>query len=236
MSKTLNLLSIDFSYFQNITKEILDQYPEGKDGSSDMTELVWSSYYAKPDSLISTITVREDEIKKANDYIKLCNKDIPTLISTNHLPIYQFICDQMHGQNAIKLHLIHIDMYHDMFDDNYDIDNGNWIKFIAEDFDTYTEWITNPVSKSLYGLDSPKFQSIKTSIPSIPTELYDPSEINAIFICKNTSLLPPHLDKYFNTLIEPIKNNFTNYKIIKSADKIRDIDELIKQKKQLLSK
>ena len=236
MGKTLSILSVDLSYFQTITETILDQYPEGKDVSSDMTELIWSSYYAKNNSALSSIKTNADEIKKITDCINLCNKSIPVIISENHRPIYEFICNQMHDTKSIKLHLLHIDMYHDMFNENYDIDNGNWIKFISEDFDTYIEWITNPISKSLYGLDTPQFKNILTQIPDLSESTYfAPAEINGIFICKNTALLPPHLDPDFQPLINSIKSTFSNTKILGQADKIRDIEELILQKRTLLS-
>lgn len=236
MAKTLNVLSIDFSYYQNIQKDTLNKYPEGKDVSSDMTEMIWSSYYAKNESSLREITTNRGEIDKTITYLKTCNKNIPVMISANHSPIYEFLCNQMHDTNSIKLHLIHIDMYHDMFNDNYELDNGNWIKFISEDFDTFTEWITNPVSKSLYGLDSPKFTNIRTSIPSNPNELLDPTTINAIFLCKNNALLPPHLDPDFKKLTDYIENTYTNVTVLKQADKIRDIGELVKQKRELLTK
>lgn len=233
MARQLTILSIDFTYFQKINENLINQYPEGKNISSDMSEMIWSSYYTKSNLNIADVTINTEELNRIKEIINKCNKTIPVEISINHKPIYTFISNMMHDKNAIKLHLIHIDMYHDMFNNDYEIDNNNWLKFITEDFDTSTDWITNPVSKNLYGLNAPIFEKIKTSIPT-DNELIIPERINGIYINKNVALLPPHIDTEFTTFTNEITNQFKNTTIYGHADKIRNIDELVKQKQKLI--
>lgn len=43
---TFHILSIDFDFFQNVTPETLEHYPDGVDVSTEMSTLIWSLCYA----------------------------------------------------------------------------------------------------------------------------------------------------------------------------------------------
>ena len=46
MSQTLNVLSIDFDYFQKVSKDVLmNCYPDGLDLSTELSIFTWSGYY-----------------------------------------------------------------------------------------------------------------------------------------------------------------------------------------------
>lgn len=51
MSQTLNVLSIDFDYFQKVSKDVLmNCYPDGLDLSTELSIFTWSGYYNNPNS------------------------------------------------------------------------------------------------------------------------------------------------------------------------------------------
>ena len=49
MKNALNILSIDFDFFQIVDKNtLLTCYPDGHDFSTDLSKIIWSQYYANP--------------------------------------------------------------------------------------------------------------------------------------------------------------------------------------------
>ena len=65
MSQTLNVLSIDFDYFQKVSKDVLmNCYPARLDLSIELSIFTWSGYYNNPNSAkeLQTVGILEDEL------------------------------------------------------------------------------------------------------------------------------------------------------------------------------
>ena len=46
--RPINILSIDFDYFQNVdSKTLLMHYPDGIDLPEELSRFIWASHYAK---------------------------------------------------------------------------------------------------------------------------------------------------------------------------------------------
>lgn len=47
--RPINILSIDFDYFQNVdSKTLLMHYPDGIDLPEELSRFIWASHYANP--------------------------------------------------------------------------------------------------------------------------------------------------------------------------------------------
>lgn len=210
----MNVLSIDFDYFQKVTKDqVQEYYPDGIDGSTEMSEIVWGSHYASFGEKIREIDIMEEELDRLEQTLLSQNPDCPVMIANSHKHIYDFILE---NKNDEKIGLVNIDMHHDIINDNPNLDCGNWIKHLLNE---ETErgnkvnlaWIANPISLSTYGLEDTfgggdeRFRGlVQNSVESIKDESFD-----IIFLCRSDIWTPPHLDKYFTELCSLIQGHFT---------------------------
>lgn len=230
--KPVNVLSIDFTVFQDVDIDTIKTcYPDGTSLSTNMSRFVWSSYYANPTTSdrLKAVKLNEALIESLKTKLKSCNnKSIPIVISTNHKDIYEFARNLAIENDTVIINMTHADMYHDMLNNNYDIDNGNWLKFLQDEFDVRTTWINNPVTKSIYNFNKPELNSLATDFNRVNFE-----DIDAIFICRNDSLLPPHLDTEFEKLIQFICDEFKNVKGEAAIKKPRSMLELIDNQTKL---
>lgn len=216
----LKVLSIDFDYFQIVDKNtVTTMYPDGLDLATSLTELTWSSYYAPSNSIEDKVNIDSDKLFEIIEILNNQNKDIPIIIANSHKHIYNFILENK--KDFDFLDLINIDMHHDMFNDNPEVDCGNWVKHIIKEFDDYSlEWVANDVSSEVYGFEkdfpiSHNFNNIKDK------------QFNLVFICRSDTWLPPHLDNYFDLFYQTVVKMFNNIKVDTQIQKPRDI-KLIK--------
>lgn len=147
MNDVKSVLSIDFDYFQDVTPEILAEYPDGIDVSSELSTIIWGSKYCFSKRNILEIKPLSDEISLLRDLLKKQDLETKILISQSHREIYEWIHDNVSIGEQLKL--INIDMHHDMINDNKKVDCGNWVTFIMNEYgrdNMYFRWIANPVS------------------------------------------------------------------------------------------
>lgn len=220
--KTLKVLSIDFDFFQLVDKDtIRTMYPDGLDLDSSLTEFTWSSYYRPSNSVENKVKIDSESLDNLKTILNNQDKTLPVMIANSHKHIYKFILDNK--KDCTKLDLVNIDMHHDMFNDNKNLDCGNWIKHIIEKFDKYNlTWIANKISKEVYGMGK-EFSIIKTDFKEIENDSFD-----IIFICRSDTWLPPHLDEHFDNLYQFIINNFEDILVDKQIKKPRNLN-LIKE-------
>ena len=169
MKKELNVLSIDYDFFQTVDIDTLATcYPDGHDLPTEIANVIWATYYA------ASFTRRKLE-KVGVD----AEKD--------------FIMDEYKSGEYKRLNLVNIDMHHDMFNENETVDCGNWVSHIVKEIPkTRIKWISNPVSKEAYGLTDRKFEIIENDFESIRDKKWD-----LIFLCRSDIWTPPHLDREF---------------------------------------
>lgn len=243
MSKTdstLKILSIDFDYFQKTNKHIMSTcYPDGIDLPTNISSIVWSGYYANPKTAdkLKHVNILTHEFETLKQILSSDNNTQPTtpiMIANSHVHIYDFIHKTARTFNAKKINIVNIDMHHDMLNDNSELDCGNWIFHIINDFhrkNINLSWICNPASLDCYDFTENELPNISTTLNDIKNFKFD-----AIFLCRSDNWLPPHLDVYFHQLIQHIQNRFQNIIIEQDVCEPRNISHLISAQQDVLSK
>ena len=220
----MNVLSIDFDYFQSVSKNCIEEcYPDGIDLNTSLSTIVWSRYYNNPftKDKLNKVVINENELNEAINLLYKQNEKCPVRIANSHIHIYDFICEYAQKRKADRLYITHIDMHHDMFNDNDELDCGNWLLKISEKYKTGIEWIANPISREMFGLNESQFDIIRTSIADVKPRKYD-----IIFLCRSDNWLPPHLDIHFQRLIKEIAIHFPKAKIETSVKTPRQIIDM----------
>ena len=227
----MRVLSIDWDYFQNVTKETVQKYyPDGIDLPTNLSEIVWGSKYTMYASELSEVTLLCDEYNSLLALLSKQNRNCPVMIANSHSHIYGFIHSYLRG----KIQITNIDMHHDIINDNAELDCGNWISNLIKDNviaksspKEYKSirWITNPISLDTYGLSDeldPQMQKTLTnlcqckSVSDICNEKFD-----IIYLARSDNWSPPHLDTYFCDLVKKIKERFFDIVVERGIDKPR---------------
>lgn len=227
MGNRFKVLSIDFDFFQNVTKEQLKHYPDGVDISTDLSKIVWSRYYiGEEKEIIEAVTLNRTLYCQMLSIISQQDSSIPVLIANSHKHIYDFIKDNMDDR---PLSVFNVDLHHDIFNDNPTLDCGNWVRHLKNEYpDAYIHWIARPVSMECYGIDAEELK-IELNFDNIRD-----LQFNAIFLCRSDPWTPPHLDNYFNRMIDLISAIFESAKIEKSVMEPRDLSDIIEQEAKML--
>lgn len=194
---TLHVLSIDFDLFQNVELDTTrTAYPDGVDLPTQLSSLVWQSHYANPESYdkLRNVTANTDMIDELKTLIEASvKKHFPdTMICNSHKYIYDFIHETFDNADYTKISIDHLDMHHDLFNNNPEVDCGNWLSHIKKEIKTNINWIANPISKDAYGLNDAVFDRVKTDFSGLKYHTWD-----IIFLCRSDNWLPPHLDDTF---------------------------------------
>jgi len=204
--KRVTVLSIDFDFFQKVDEDTLKHcYPDGVDVSTQVSKFTWAGYYTNLATAkkLSAVTTDDDKMKQMKDILSKCTNATDIKIANSHLHIYEFIHELMERHKSSYLDIINCDMHHDLTNHNIEVDCGNWLGRIAEEYDTRIRWVANPISKKMFGLDDERFSMIGTDLSII-----NPNKVDAIFLCRSDNWTPPHLDKDFHALFEHIKDTF----------------------------
>lgn len=207
--RKLKVLSIDFDYFQNVDKStLLTCYPDGIDLPTTLSSIVWAGYYATPSSKsqLMKVTILQKELNLLKQILlKNTKASAPVMITNSHVHIYNFIHEQLQAFQADSLNVVNIDMHHDMFNDNKSLDCGNWVSHIHNEYPNACNisWIANPTALDCYGLSSDGITHIYTSIDAIKDCKFD-----IVFLCRSDNWLAPHLDAYFEQLVQFMNSCF----------------------------
>ncbi len=209
----LHVLSIDFDLFQNVDEDtVAFFYPDGIDLPTDLSSLVWMSRYITTggQKRMKNITANTKMLKALKNLIrKSTRKTMPdVMICNSHVNIYDFIHSRLDDSCYDGLAIDHLDMHHDMFNDNDQLDCGNWLSYIKEETNTDITWVANPASRELYALEGQEFDIIRTDFEDIKGHTWD-----MIFLCRSDNWLPPHLDGYFEDFAGFLVKHSTNCQI-----------------------
>lgn len=235
--KSINVLSIDFDYFQNVKKQtMLTCYPDSHDLPTELTILTWASHYANPDeeNKIYEVTVKEDKIEELKDIIvDNCDETAVMMAANSHEHIYDFIKDVMEKKNADAVNVVNIDMHHDYFtDEGTELNCGNWVAHVLHDIKgSQVEWIANPISKEVYALED-GFE-LKTRMDF--KKLWDMS-IDAVFLCRSDTWLPPHLDNVFDDFLYFLADVVPDNLVEQSISEPREFEEYVQEEKKMRQK
>lgn len=207
----MKVLSIDFDYFQKVSKETLERYPDGIDQPTEISEMIWGCRYSDEHSAadLLKVSIINDEFEKMKDILKYQKTNIPVMIANSHKHIYDFI----HSNTPVgnKLFVANVDMHHDIFNDNDKVDCGNWLRFIRQEYGANFMWICNPVSKDVYGFTNEAVSGKKKTLSELLPESLDilsERKFDMVFLCRSDIWTPPHLDNKFTELCDVMKKHF----------------------------
>lgn len=216
MQNTLRVLSIDFDFFQNVTKEtICNCYPDGIDLPTEVTKIIWAAHYANPrnKTLLDKVTPDKENLKILKSILHK-NKPYIAMIQNSHIHCYDFILDYLYNKPNIKgVELYNIDMHHDIFNRNPELDCGNWIGMLRDQIlmshqQLKVTWIANKTSKDAYAIPQNLENIIKYTLDCISDKEFD-----LVFLCRSDPWTPPHLDGEFAKLTTTVIKNATKYTI-----------------------
>lgn len=229
MSQILRVLSIDFDVFALLPDtRYLTLYPDGIDLSTELSRIVWSSSYAhqRPDLDIHNITCNQEMLRDTLQLIHSgCTAQTPVMLANSHIHIYDWIFQHFNKTKHTGIMLTHLDMHHDFFNENPELDCGNWVSHVKDAVPkTKVEWVANPITKEMYGLDNPQFAQVLTSVKDLK-----PRKFDLVFICRSDPWLPPHLDIDFENFKQELLHFFDHLRIENCVNEPREIESLVSQ-------
>lgn len=187
----VKILSIDFDYFQIVSPELIKFYPEGYDYTVKESVAAWKDSYGRAD--IGSVSINEEEMFLIKGLLGRQTAIKKAMIAGSHKNIYDFVKGACLGRDVL---LYNIDMHHDMFNKNPELDCGNWIGHLSQiSKQLVIKWVCNPVSEEVYGLNEKIRSYLLHSIREI-----DVSDFDYVFLCRSDAWVPPHLDCYFDEL------------------------------------
>ena len=86
MNKALNILSIDFDFFQIVNKDtLLTCYPDGHDLSTELSKIVWADYYVNPKTKdkLNAVKANHKLIGNLQKKLKQTNKAANVLVAND---------------------------------------------------------------------------------------------------------------------------------------------------------
>lgn len=236
--RTLNVLSIDFDYFQKTTKHTIHTcYPDGIDLPTELSTIVWATYYENPKIYehLKHVTILNDELQLLRQILTSddnTQKTAPVMITNSHVHIYDFIHKCTNTFHSENINIVNIDMHHDMFNDNTELNCGNWLSHIAQDFKRHNiSWICNPLSLECYGFTKDEIPKVNTSLKAITDCKFD-----IIFLCRSDNWFPPHLDSEFHNIVQLIQSRFKHVAIESNVKEPRNITDAVNLHKECFAK
>ena len=154
----LRVLSIDFDYFQVVDKDTVQScYPDGIDLDTNLSTIVWAGHYAIPSQKekLDKVFCNQEELRLIQHILNNnCKATAPVCIANSHVHIYDFIHESMESFAATSVDVTNVDMHHDLFNGNPNLDCGNWLMHIHNEIpNTRISWVANPVSEqSVHGI------------------------------------------------------------------------------------
>ncbi len=132
-------------------------------------------------------------------------------------------------------------MHHDTFNDNPELDCGNWIKHILNDYgeeNVGLRWISNPISCEVFGFGDTERNMERNGHKLFPTSVSDilDMQFDLVYLCRSDTWTPPHLDEGFAELVKTCSNHFEKVLIEESVKTPRDIKELVEQQRPFFEK
>ena len=226
----MRVLSIDFDYFPVCTRKNYESFPDGIEQTPQLSEMIWASKYLFSDG-IEKIKLNREELQKVKKIIELnsdkakdvnSEKPAKAMVSLSHTEAYYFV--KHHVRNHLKdgeeIEIVNLDAHHDLFNDNPELDCGNWLGFLKKELKEKLQikWVTNRVNLEMYGFDSKDTGRFSyTSIGEITDTDYD-----LIFLCRSDSWLPPHFDNDFiglaDFISESIEESFLDWRVFKKRN------------------
>lgn len=229
--RRLKVLSIDFDFFQDVDAHTMKYYyPDGVDLPTNLSTIVWGSKYSKRyqySEKISSVKINLELFAQMLTILDNQDMDTPMLITQSHVSIYDFIHEHMEEYNGV--YVVNVDMHHDIFNDNPEVDCGNWLYHIAHEIpNTKIKWITREVSLECYDIKPEDNLKAEFNFNKIKN-----TEFDIIFLCRSDAWLPPHLDEWFEKMVNHCVSNFYNVRAQKCILNPRDVSDIMELEDKL---
>lgn len=202
----MNILSIDFDFFQKIPKEALSAYPDGIDLPTDVSNIIWASHMQLDKERLDTVVFDTEKFEFIKQLLKKQKPNTEIMIASSHKTAYAFILETLYKTKNENTALTNIDLHHDLGNNNPNVDCGNWIKYLLKEGRIKGfQWILQPESQKVYDLsdDELKQMHATTNINIIEDTMFD-----AIFICRSNPWLYPKFDTQFDELFRLCSQHF----------------------------
>lgn len=210
-NRELNILSIDFDFFQIVdTETIYECYPDGLDLPTKLTEITWAGHYRQPvdrDRLFN-VKANENLIQEVQELAieNARNSRIPFILANSHKHIYKFIKQELARCKYKSVNIYNLDMHHDYTNRGSKVDCGNWLGHAVKDFpDCTATWVMNSISLKLADESE-----IKTLHKVKTLRCLKDVKFDMIYLCRSDSWTPPHLDNHFTELAYNLGYEFSN--------------------------
>ena len=200
---TIKVLSIDFDYFQNTTRELLNYYPDKLDVQPEIGEALWKIQYKLYGNKVNQVKLNKELFEDLKELLEVQNENTKVMITEGHEKIYSFITSNFKGK---QIEIYNIDMHHDIVNDSTEMDCGNWISHIMKKFKIKLNWMCRQIST-----DGESWK-IKNQFKMYIDKIIG-FEADLIFICRSDPWTPPHLDKYFSEIISICNEKFNNIEV-----------------------
>lgn len=222
----MNILSIDFDYFQKADiVTVLSYFPSPYDYTVERALFEWTLLYAKDRSRkvlqeVELMQVEFDKVCQLVQQIGVSNPHTPALTVNSHTYLYNFINEDLEDDE--ELNIINIDMHHDVFHPETKTANcSNWGNVLkAEHPNTNIIWIKNPYASEAFPT---KLVDEETS----DLELMHNYNYDKVFLCRSDNFLVPHLDTAFEKLWCIIDEHFYDLSSEENIIAPRNIDNNI---------
>lgn len=202
----MNILSIDFDFFQKIPKEALSAYPDGIDLPTDVSNIIWASHMTLDKKRLDTVVFDTEKFEFIKQLLKKQKPHTKIMIASSHKTAYAFILETLYKTKNENTALTNIDLHHDLGNNNPNVDCGNWIKHLLKEGRIKGfQWVLQPESQKVYDLsdDELKQMHATTNINIIKDTMFD-----AIFICRSNPWLHPKFDTQFDELFRLCSQHF----------------------------
>lgn len=228
----INLLSIDWDYFINVSPSYRQSnFPEGDGDLLDSTtkKILWKERYKNIRSL-----QRVDIMKISYyDLVYFLNENAkytPIVMahwSENHKSCYDMMKEIVEYYKVRKpevevaFNIVNIDFHHDFYDyqrRDGEVNCGNWLKRACEKFNVLSvQWVRQE-SSDIESLAGNVFEVYSKLTPTTLKNVISGTSYNAIFLCRSDIWSPPHLDNYFADLRRWIEEWYEHKSLIKKSE------------------
>ena len=208
----MNILSIDFDFFQNIPYDVLKSYPDGIDLPIQLSNAVWARRLATEKSQLDKVSFDDTNFEIIKKTIRNQNPHTPIYIASSHKEAYPFVNDMLLHFRQMRTNLINIDLHHDLINENEKVDCGNWIGHLLEEKKIqHFAWIAKKLSQRVYGLSDKEMEQMHGvfNTKKILNQTFD-----AIFVCRSNPWLHPKFDTKFDELLTLCYDTFNGNNIV----------------------
>ena len=195
----LNVLSIDWDYFIDADgKWRYDHFPDipNEDYAQSLQYAIWASRYAEDKELIK---IGINPLAYDIAYLLEDMDDIPYIVvCDSHKYAYTFTVQRLKETGNKQVNLLNIDFHSDCRDNLKKLDCGNWLSVLMSEYRGKWHWLGWKDSYKAHKPRKLKFLSEFHSFMIMETAW------DLVFICRSNMWSPPHLDKDFTDVFQPV--------------------------------